>query len=231
MKLTKSRLAATIFYIFFAIVFVFLGFWQINRGNEKAEIIEAFEIQQTMQAVEFSANSKKWERVYIDGELDAEKLIYIDNIIYKGILGFKVVAPVSIEDNKIMLVDFGWIKQPQSRDEVSFLNISKNKNISVSGVLEAPEMGLILSDDIFTNTWPKISQSKSISALESLFKEEIIQFILLSDYRNEADFVYLKPVVANMPPVKHYGYAGQWFAMFIALSIMYLYFLRKSTDE
>ena len=231
MKLTKSRLAATIFYIFFAIVFVFLGFWQINRGNEKAEIIEAFEIQQTMQAVEFSANSKKWERVYIDGKLDAEKLIYIDNIIYKGILGFKVVAPVSIEDNKIMLVDFGWIKQPQSRDEVSFLSISKNKNISVSGVLEAPEMGLILSDDIFTNTWPKISQSKSISALESLFKEEIIQFILLSDYRNEADFVYLKPVVANMPPVKHYGYAGQWFAMFIALSIMYLYFLRKSTDE
>ena len=231
MKLTKSRLAATIFYIFFAIVFVFLGFWQINRGNEKAEIIEAFEIQQTMQAVEFSANSKKWERVYVDGELDAEKLIYIDNIIYKGILGFKVVAPVSIEDNKIMLVDFGWIKQPQSRDEVSFLSISKNKNISVSGVLEAPEMGLILSDDIFTNTWPKIAQSKSISALESLFKEEIIQFILLSDYRNETDFVYLKPVVANMPPVKHYGYAGQWFAMFIALSIMYLYFLRKSTDE
>ena len=231
MKLTKSRLAATIFYIFFAIVFVFLGFWQINRGNEKAEIIEAFEIQQTMQAVEFSANSKKWERVYINGELDAERLIFIDNIIYKGILGFKVVAPVSIEDNKIMLVDFGWIKQPQSRDEVSFLSISKNKNISVSGVLEAPEMGLILSDDIFTNTWPKISQSKSISALESLFKEEIIQFILLSDYRNEADLVYLKPVVANMPPVKHYGYAGQWFAMFIALSIMYLYFLRKSTDE
>jgi surfeit locus 1 family protein len=231
MKLTKSRLAATIFYIFFAIVFVFLGFWQINRGNEKAEIIEAFEIQQTMQAVEFSANSKKWERVYINGELDAERLIFIDNIIYKGILGFKVVAPVSIEDNKIILVDFGWIKQPQSRDEVSFLNISKNKNISVSGVLEAPEMGLILSDDIFTNTWPKISQSKSISALEYLFKEEIIQFILLSDYRNEADFIYLKPIVANMPPVKHYGYAGQWFAMFIALSIMYLYFLRKSTDE
>ena len=231
MKLTKSRLAATIFYIFFAIVFVFLGFWQINRGNEKAEIIEAFEIQQTMQAVEFSANSKKWERVYINGELDAERLIFIDNIIYKGILGFKVVAPVSIEDSKIILVDFGWIKQPQSRDEISFLSISKNKNISVSGVLEAPEMGLILSDDIFTNTWPKISQSKSISALESLFKEEIIQFILLSDYRNESDFIYLKPIVANMPPVKHYGYAGQWFAMFIALSIMYLYFLRKSTDE
>ena len=231
MKLTKSRLAATIFYIFFGIVFVTLGFWQISRGNEKTEIIEAFESQQTMQAVKFSSNSKQWERVYINGEIDRERLIYLDNIIHKGILGFKVLAPVSIEDNKIMLVDFGWIKQPQKREEVSYVKISDDDNISVSGVLEAPEMGLILSDDIFTNTWPKISQSKSISALETLFEEEIIQFILLSDYRKETEFVYLRPVVANMAPVKHYGYSGQWFAMFIALSIMYFYFLRKSTNE
>ena len=230
MKLTKSRQAATIFYIFFSIVFVVLGFWQINRGNEKSETIEAFELKQAGQAIEFSSDSQKWERVYINGKLDDERIIFLDNVIHKGILGFKVLAPVFIEDNKIMLVDFGWIKQPKSRDQVSFVSISENKNISVSGVLEAPEMGLILSEEIFTNTWPKISQSKSVTALESLFDEEII-FILLSDYRADTDFVYLKPVVANMPPVKHYGYAGQWFAMFIALSIMYLYFLRKSSNE
>ena len=231
MKLTKSRLAATIFYVFFAIIFVILGFWQISRGDEKAEIIEAFELQQTRQAIEFSANSKQWERVYIDGKIDKQRVIYLDNIIYKGMLGFKVLAPIYIEENKIMLVDFGWIKQPESRDEVSLVSISEDQNIYVSGVLETPEMGLILSEDIFTNNWPKISQSKSITALESLFEEEILPFILLSDYRKETDFVYLKPVVANMLPVKHYGYAGQWFAMFIVLSIMYLYFLRKSSDE
>ena len=155
MKLTKSRQAATIFYIFFSIVFVVLGFWQINRGNEKTEIIEAFELQQTGQAIEFSSDSQKWERVYISGKLDDERIIYLDNVIHKGILGFKVLAPVFIEDNKVMLVDFGWIKQPQSRDQVSFISISDNENVSVSGVLEAPEMGLILSEDIFTNTWPK----------------------------------------------------------------------------
>ena len=201
MKLTKSRQAATIFYIFFSTVFVVLGFWQINRGNEKTEIIEDFELQQAGQAIEFSSNSQKWERVYISGKLDDERIIFLDNVIHKGILGFKVLAPVFIEENKIMLVDFGWIKQPQSRDQVNFVSISENKNISVSGVLETPEMGLILSEDIFTNTWPKISQSKSITVLESLFDEEIIKFILLSDYRADTDFVYLKPVVANMPPV------------------------------
>ena len=53
----------------------------------------------------------------------------------------------------------------------------------------------------------------------------------LSDFRKDSDLTYIKPVVTNMPPVKHYGYAGQWFAMFIALTIMYIYFLRKSTNE
>ena len=126
MKLTKSRQAATIFYIFFSTIFVVLGFWQINRGNEKTEIIETFELQQVGQAIEFSNDSQKWERVFISGELDDERIIYLDNVIHKGILGFKVLAPVFIEDNKIMLVDFGWIKQPQSRDQVSFVSISDN---------------------------------------------------------------------------------------------------------
>ena len=76
MKLTKSRQAATIFYIFFSTVFVVLGFWQINRGNEKTEIIEAFELQQVGQAIEFSDDSQKWERVFISGELDLS-LIHI----------------------------------------------------------------------------------------------------------------------------------------------------------
>ena len=65
MKLTKSRQAATIFYAFFSIVFVVLGFWQINRGNEKTEIIEASELQQAGQAIEFSSDSQKWERVLL----------------------------------------------------------------------------------------------------------------------------------------------------------------------
>ena len=100
-------------------------------------------MQQAGQAFEFSSNSQQWDRVYINGKLDDKRIIYLDNVIHKGILGFKVLAPVFIEENKIMLVDFGWIKQPQSRSEVSFVSISENKNISVSGVLESPEMGLI----------------------------------------------------------------------------------------
>jgi len=231
MKITKSRLAATIFYIIFGSVFVFLGFWQIERGAEKDQIVSNFEEAQTKQPLPISNNSKKWDRVYVNGALDKSKTIFIDNTIYKGVLGYKVVAPLILDRDEIILVDFGWTKQPERRGDVKTVEISSNQNISVTGVLEQPELGLVLSDELFSSSWPKISQSKSIDALQELFDEKIYPFILLSDFRKDSDLTYIKPVVTNMPPVKHYGYAGQWFAMFIALTIMYIYFLRKSTNE
>ena len=231
MKITKSRLAATIFYIIFGSVFVFLGFWQIERGAEKDQIVSNFEEAQMKQPLPISNNSKKWDRVYVNGALDKSKTIFIDNTIYKGALGYKVVAPLILDMDEIILVDFGWTKQPERRGDVKTVEISSNQNISVTGVLEQPELGLVLSDELFSSSWPKISQSKSIDALQELFDEKIYPFILLSDFRKDSDLTYIKPVVTNMPPVKHYGYAGQWFAMFIALTIMYLYFLRKSKNE
>jgi len=231
MKITKSRLAATIFYIIFGSIFVFLGFWQIERGAEKDQIVSNFEEAQMKQPLPISNNSKKWDRVYVNGALDKSKTIFIDNTIYKGALGYKVVAPLILDMDEIILVDFGWTKQPERRGDIKTVEISSNENISVTGVLEQPELGLVLSDELFSSSWPKISQSKSIDALQELFDEKIYPFILLSDFRKDSDLTYIKPVVTNMPPVKHYGYAGQWFAMFIALTIMYIYFLRKSTNE
>ena len=231
MKISKSRLAATVFYIIFGSIFVFLGFWQIERGAEKDQIVSNFEEAQTKQPLPISNNSKKWDRVYVNGALDKSKTIFIDNTIYKGALGYKVVAPLILDRDEIILIDFGWTKQPERRGDIKTVEISSDENISVTGVLEQPELGLVLSDELFSSSWPKISQSKSIDALQELFDEKIYPFILLSDFRKDSDLTYIKPVVTNMPPVKHYGYAGQWFAMFIALTIMYLYFLRKSTNE
>ena len=77
MKTTKSRLAATIFYIIFGAIFVFLGFWQIERGAEKDQIVSNFEEAQTKQPLPISNNSKKWDRVYVNGALDKSKTIFI----------------------------------------------------------------------------------------------------------------------------------------------------------
>ena len=127
MKITKSRLAATIFYITFGAVFVFLGFWQIHRGAEKDQIVLSFEEAQKKQPLPLSNNSKKWDRIYVKGTLDNSKIIYIDNSIYKGVLGYKVVAPLLLDVDKIILVDFGWTKQPERRGDIKTVEIANKK--------------------------------------------------------------------------------------------------------
>jgi len=35
----------------------------------------------------------------------------------------------------------------------------------VSGILEIPELGLVLSDDLVSKEWPKISQTKNLGVI------------------------------------------------------------------
>ena len=64
----------------------------------------------------------------------------------------------------MILVDRGWIKRSKFREDIPNISIPEN-NVIVSGVLELPELGLVLSDDLVTKEWPKISQTKSPSVL------------------------------------------------------------------
>ena len=45
----KNNKALTIFSVFFVLVFISLGFWQIERASEKLNLIKNFEIQQSSQ--------------------------------------------------------------------------------------------------------------------------------------------------------------------------------------
>ena len=72
----KNNKALTIFSVFFVLVFISLGFWQIERASEKLNLIKNFEIQQSSQPQYISENSGKWSRVFVEGVYDLS-LIHI----------------------------------------------------------------------------------------------------------------------------------------------------------
>ena len=155
----------TIFFIFFAILFFSLGLWQIERGQSKNKILIEFEKNITKNPSYLNANSQKWDRVFVEGTWINSKQIYIDNVIYGGMAGYKVLTPLQIkETNELLLVDRGWIKQNEYRDNLPNINIVEEE-VVVTGILELPELGLVLSDDIVTNDWPKVSQTKNLDVL------------------------------------------------------------------
>lgn len=214
----------TIFFVIFAIVFFSLGIWQIERGQTKTQIMSEFENKLTKEPIYLNAESKKWDRVLVSGKWENKKQLLIDNVIHQGIAGYKVLTPLRIDEtNKLILVDRGWIKQNKFRDQLPDIQIPDDFE-SVSGTLEQPELGLVLSDELISNNWPKISQTKNVEVISKAYTEEIFPMILLADPLLKNSLEYIKITPTNMTPIKHYGYSSQWFLMFIVLCFMYIWY-------
>ena len=226
MKKNKFKPGAriTIFFVFFAILFFSLGVWQIERGQSKAGILNEFNDNLKKTPSNLDVSSKKWDRVFVKGTWVNSKQILIDNIINRGIVGYKVITPLNIEgSDKTILVDRGWIKQNKYREVLPDISIEE-KSETVSGILELPELGLVLSNDLVTSEWPKISQSKNFEILAEQFDMNLFPMILLADPINQKSLEYIKITPTNMTPTKHYGYSAQWFLMFLVLCVMYIWY-------
>ena len=221
----------TIFFVFFAILFFSLGLWQIERGQAKTAILAEFEDNLSKTPVYLNQESKKWDRVYVKGKWDNSKQILVDNVINRGIAGYKVLTPLRIiETNQLILVDRGWIKQNKYREILPNIELIQADEV-VSGILEYPELGLVLSEDLVSKEWPKISQTKNLEVISKEYDEFIYPMILLADPILKNSLEYIKITPTNMTPTKHYGYSAQWFLMFLVLCLMYLWYGFKKNEK
>ena len=216
----------TSFSIFFVIVFVFLGVWQIERAAHKEGLLQAFNSEQESPPIRLTSQSPDWSRVFVDGIFDSSRQILIDNQIHKGKVGYKIFTPFRFDDNKIVLVDRGWIAQGQSRSDLPQLNILEKKSRIIATVT-SPEQGVLAGSELLTNEWPRVSQTKAVEVIASAFKEPILDIVLVLDPGSSqiTEFIQIRPFAIT--PVKHYGYAMQWFTMSIVLLGMFLYALKR----
>ena len=221
----------TIFFVFFAILFFSLGFWQIERGQAKTTILAEFEDNLSKTPTYLNQESKRWDRVYVKGKWDSSKQILVDNVINRGIVGYKVLTPLRIiETNQLILVDRGWIKQNKFRDILPNIELVDGDEV-ISGILEYPELGLVLSEDLISKEWPKVSQTKNLEVISKEYDEFIYPMILLADPILKNSLEYIKITPTNMTPTKHYGYSAQWFLMFLVLCLMYLWYGFKKNEK
>ena len=190
-----------------------------------------FEDNLSKTPVYLNQESKKWDRVYVKGNWDNSKQILVDNVINRGIAGYKVLTPLRIiETNQLILVDRGWIKQNKYREILPNIELIQADEV-VSGILEYPELGLVLSEDLVSKEWPKISQTKNLEVISKEYDEFIYPMILLADPILKNSLEYIKITPTNMTPTKHYGYSAQWFLMFLVLCLMYLWYGFKKNEK
>ena len=227
-ELIKHNKALTAFSCVFIIVFILLGFWQIERAGFKASLIQEFDLEQAKAPNAISSSSSQWSRVYIEGFYDPAQQVFIDNQINNGKVGYKIFTPFYYEKDQAIFVDRGWISQGKTRNDLPNINFNATKTFII-GTLIKPEKEVLAGNELLTNEWPVVSQTKSPSVIQEAYEKQFSDMVLILDpgsqFMNE--HVSLTPFVIT--PTKHYGYALQWFTMSLVLAGMFIYAIKRES--
>tara|TARA_B100000941_G_scaffold153697_1_gene108976 strand:- start:123 stop:776 length:654 start_codon:yes stop_codon:yes gene_type:complete len=215
----KNKFLFSVFIIFFILVFISLGTWQIIRLNWKNNLISEIENSLKNPPVELSQKNKQnYLKVKTSGFIDFKKQIYLYNLNDSGTPGFEVINPILI-NNENYLLNRGWI--PFEKKNSPEINIFDQNNII--GTLRIQDRKNIFKpeNDIEENYWFTLNR-------EDIFKftdKKFSKYIIYLDGKYKLPMP--KKITANISN-NHKKYAMTWFSLAISILLLYLYFRKKN---
>ena len=222
----KSKIL--IFAIIFVPITISLGFWQLDRAEEKREIIANYDELLTSEPINLNVKTiyKNWKPITTIGRFK-DIVIFEDNAILSGRAGFKIYHLFENGDGSYVFVHRGFIERNMVKNNLPLINTPKGKQSLVGSVLIKEDNSFV--QDIEESD-ARIIQEFNIERLINKFpilKDRYLHpFLLNLDIRDNKKFLAIeKPV--NMAASKHIGYAIQWFGLCIALIILTIYAFRR----
>ena len=215
----KHKFLFSVFTIFFILVFIALGSWQIIRLNWKNNLI--LEIENSLKNPPVELNQSKKEnylKIKTSGSIDLNKQIYLYSLNENGTPGFEVINPILINDENYLL-NRGWI--PFEKKNTSEINLIDQNNII--GTLKTQGRKNIFKpdNDIKENYWFSLNREDILKFTGKKFSNYIIY--LDGNYQ----FPRPKKITANISN-NHKKYAMTWFSLAISILLLYLYFRKKN---
>ena len=224
-----------LFVLFFLPVTVSLAFWQVDRAEEKNNLLSIYKGRAEAAPISLSLvkssyaqsgnqiESPDYVRVNIDGKYDNQSTLLLDNRVSNGRPGYDVISPFKAVNGQWILVNRGWIAADLDRRILPEIPII-TAPVSINGYLyRSPGKQIMLGDD----PWVKGESPVVIQSLdpEIISKKLGTKFYDFSLRLNASEIGALKtgwPVV-NVQPRKHTGYAFQWSALALALIVLAIF--------
>ncbi len=206
-------------------VLVWLGFWQLERGEHRRELLERQQARQ--QAAPLAPheieqlNDPAFARVFLQGRFDAEHSFLLDSRTRDGQVGIELLQPFHDElSGRWVMVNRGWIPWPDRRVPPAFDTPTQPLKLA-AWVYVPPGKPFVFSHRA-AEGWPRLINHVDIEAMwQQAGREGVIHELRLepgpSAYR--ADWA-----ITSMSPSQHLGYAVQWFALAAALLALFIYF-------
>ena len=215
----KHKFLFSVFIIFFILVFIGLGTWQIIRLNWKNNLILEIENSLKNPPVELAQSKKEnFLKIKTSGSIDFDKQIYLYNLNESGTPGFEVINPITIGDENF-LINRGWI--PFEKKGTQEINVFDQKNIIGTLKLQGRKNIFKPDNDLDENYWFSLNREDILKFTGKNFSKYIIY--LDGNYQLPRP----KKITANISN-NHQKYAITWFSLALSILLLYLYFRKKN---
>ena len=236
-KTFKPGIIPTIVFLLVLPILLRLGFWQLDRAEEKRNLIELFKQQNELGPISVTGKIKEgavlnYRLAQVSGSYNSNKLVFIDNKIHQGKTGVYVLTPFKLKNSEYsVLVNRGWVPMGFDRSLLPKVKTPQGE-LKLNGKLKIiTEKPFTVGNQFQSNEgWPALMQWINILEIEKKSELKLLPYIFLLDEKEQSGYVRnWKPVV--MQPEKSTSYAVQWFALALALTIIYIVVNLKNESE
>ena len=221
----RPGLVPTLVVLILLPLLVWLGFWQLERGEQKREMLARQDARQQAapvgpEQIELLPEPA-YSRIHLQGRFDAEHSFLLDSRTRDGRVGVELIQPFQDQPSgRWVLVNRGWIPWPDRRVPPEF--DTPDRPLKLAAWVYAPSGQPFVLNRRQAEGWPRLINHVDIEALWLTLGRDGIAYELRLEpgpaaYR--ADWP-----VTTMQPQQHLGYAVQWFALAAALLALFIYF-------
>jgi surfeit locus 1 family protein len=204
-----------------------LGRWQLRRADEKRVLYDSFAAgsDATHPVLATTPPLPRYQHIEAAGHYDAGRQVLIDNMVESGQAGYFVITPFELQGGGWILINRGWVPVGASRAVRPAVAVDAEERTIHGRADNLPSPGIQLGTRaVLAPPYPVVASFPTHDELAALLKEP--------HWARAADCILLDPgepdgyvrhwSAPGFPPLRHVGYAVQWFGLAAALLVIYV---------
>jgi surfeit locus 1 family protein len=223
-------IVATVLVLGLAAVFVRLGFWQLDRldqrqlqneiGRERIDA-EPVDLADLLAEAEGDLDSLQFRHVLVSGTYDRSQEVLIRSQVEQGQAGFHVVTPLVGDEDWAVLVNRGWV--PLGMDSPPVDAVPEPGPVEVEGWIQLSQTRPTLGPQDPPGPQP-IYNRVDVGRIgeQSTHDLTAVYVVAMGEQGPELPALVDQPDFTDEGP--HLAYAIQWFG-FAAVGVIGFYFL------
>jgi surfeit locus 1 family protein len=215
---------------------VSLGNWQLRRAAEKRVLFDSFaQGSDATRGIDVETPKvPRYSQVEAEGRYDGTRQVLIDNMVHAERAGYFVITPFALQGGGWVLVNRGWVPLGRSRAERPAVPVDADARRIRGRADNLPSPGIQMGTPAaLAPPYPVVAAFPKHEELARLLNE--------TGWTPAADLILLDPKepdgyvrdwgAPGLPPLRHIGYAVQWFGLAAALLVIYIVTnFRRSRD-